>query len=157
MLTKILENNYKTAENFSASTGIPLKEVEVLFKSNQIQELSILSKEFMILQKFFDNGKVHDFKQKIEIRKCYEVNNCNQIASFDDQDYGVNEKYLLWHGTKIKNIKHILTQGFKLAEYNKGMFGNGIYFADRMSKSAQYCDQDRSGVLLLCEVALGNM
>ena len=40
------------------------------------------------------------------------------------------------------------------------MFGKGIYFADMVSKSANYCftsSSDDTGLLLLCEVALGNM
>ena len=40
------------------------------------------------------------------------------------------------------------------------MFGKGIYFADMVSKSANYCFASHSnprGLLLLCEVALGNM
>jgi poly [ADP-ribose] polymerase len=40
------------------------------------------------------------------------------------------------------------------------MFGKGIYFADMVSKSANYCCTSPSnpvGLMLLCEVALGNM
>lgn len=40
------------------------------------------------------------------------------------------------------------------------MFGKGIYFADMVSKSANYCmanHSNKTGLLLLCEVALGNM
>lgn len=40
------------------------------------------------------------------------------------------------------------------------MFGKGIYFADVVSKSANYCLANATnniGLLLLCEVALGNM
>ena len=40
------------------------------------------------------------------------------------------------------------------------MFGKGIYFADMVSKSANYCNTTRSnntGLLLLCDVALGSM
>jgi hypothetical protein len=39
------------------------------------------------------------------------------------------------------------------------MFGKGIYFADVVSKSANYCYATKLnpiGCLLLCEVALGN-
>ena len=39
------------------------------------------------------------------------------------------------------------------------MFGKGIYFADMVSKSANYCVASKSnpvGLLLLCDVALGN-
>ena len=40
------------------------------------------------------------------------------------------------------------------------MFGKGVYFADMVSKSANYCrtsKQDPKGLMMLCEVALGNM
>ena len=40
------------------------------------------------------------------------------------------------------------------------MFGKGVYFADMVSKSANYCQTTRTnntGLLLLCDVALGNM
>lgn len=40
------------------------------------------------------------------------------------------------------------------------MFGKGIYFADMVSKSANYCytsKENNTGLLMLCEVALGNM
>jgi poly [ADP-ribose] polymerase 1 len=40
------------------------------------------------------------------------------------------------------------------------MFGKGIYFADMVSKSANYCftsKQNTTGLLMLCEVALGDM
>ena len=40
------------------------------------------------------------------------------------------------------------------------MFGKGVYFADMVSKSANYCSTSRSdneGLMLLCEVALGDM
>lgn len=38
------------------------------------------------------------------------------------------------------------------------MFNKGIYFADIISKSANYCNtnyQDNIGLMMLCEVALG--
>jgi len=40
------------------------------------------------------------------------------------------------------------------------MFGKGIYFADMVSKSANYCctnQQQDTGIMLLSEVALGDM
>lgn len=37
------------------------------------------------------------------------------------------------------------------------MFGKGVYFADSVSKSGNYCHAQDIGCLLLCEVALGNM
>ena len=38
--------------------------------------------------------------------------------------------------------------------------GKGVYFADMVSKSANYCNTssaNNTGLLLLCEVALGDM
>lgn len=40
------------------------------------------------------------------------------------------------------------------------MFGKGVYFADAVSKSANYCHTDpinNTGLMLMCEVALGQM
>lgn len=38
------------------------------------------------------------------------------------------------------------------------MFGKGIYFADMVSKSANYCYAlNKEGFILLCEVALGEI
>jgi poly [ADP-ribose] polymerase len=47
---------------------------------------------------------------------------------------------------------------FDMSQY---MFGKGVYFADCVSKSANYCfasqhDYSSVGCMLLCEVALGN-
>lgn len=39
------------------------------------------------------------------------------------------------------------------------MFGKGVYFADMVSKSANYCavtKENNTGLILLCDVALGN-
>lgn len=40
------------------------------------------------------------------------------------------------------------------------MFGKGVYFTDVVSKAAGYChanSENKEGLLLLCEVALGSM
>jgi len=40
------------------------------------------------------------------------------------------------------------------------MFGKGVYFADMVSKSANYCatnKRNNTALLMLCQVALGNM
>lgn len=39
------------------------------------------------------------------------------------------------------------------------MFGKGVYFADMVTKSANYCftnNINNTGLMLLCEVALGD-
>ena len=56
----------------------------------------------------------------------------------------------------------ILSQGLRIAPPEAPvtgyMFGKGVYFADMVSKSANYCSGTRESpkvVLLLCDVALG--
>uniref|UniRef100_A0AAX7TUJ1 Poly [ADP-ribose] polymerase n=1 Tax=Astatotilapia calliptera TaxID=8154 RepID=A0AAX7TUJ1_ASTCA len=69
---------------------------------------------------------------------------------------------LLWHGSRLSNWVGILSQGLRVAPPEAPvtgyMFGKGIYFADMSSKSANYCFSNQNnnvGLLLLCEVALG--
>ncbi|PKI51658.1 hypothetical protein CRG98_027960 [Punica granatum] len=71
---------------------------------------------------------------------------------------------LLWHGSRLTNWTGILSQGLRIAPPEAPvtgyMFGKGVYFADMFSKSANYCYASgaaTAGVLLLCEVALGDM
>lgn len=70
---------------------------------------------------------------------------------------------MLWHGSRLSNYVGILSEGLKIAPFEAPatgyMFGKGIYFAEIVSKSANYCrPKDNSeGLMLLCEVALGQM
>jgi len=76
----------------------------------------------------------------------------------------LHNRQLLWHGSRVSNFAGILSQGLRIAPPEAPatgyMFGKGIYFADMVSKSANYCFANHGnprGLLLLCEVALGNM
>ncbi|CAK1604001.1 unnamed protein product [Parnassius mnemosyne] len=76
----------------------------------------------------------------------------------------LHNRRLLWHGSRVTNFAGILSQGLRIAPPEAPvtgyMFGKGIYFADMVSKSANYCCTNKNnpvGVMLLCEVALGDM
>ncbi|CAB1340117.1 unnamed protein product [Coregonus sp. 'balchen'] len=78
--------------------------------------------------------------------------------------YDLPNRQLLWHGSRATNYAGILSQGLRIAPPEAPvtgyMFGKGVYFADMVSKSANYChtsQSDPTGLLLLGEVALGNM
>lgn len=69
---------------------------------------------------------------------------------------------MLWHGSRSTNFVSILSKGLRIAPKEAPstglMFGKGIYFADIVSKSANYSSvhlNDSTGLLLLCDVALG--
>lgn len=64
----------------------------------------------------------------------------------------------------MTNYVGILSQGLRIAPPEAPvtgyMFGKGVYFADMVTKSANYCCTSKAnstGLMLLCEVALGNM
>uniref|UniRef100_A0A669C7B0 Poly [ADP-ribose] polymerase n=1 Tax=Oreochromis niloticus TaxID=8128 RepID=A0A669C7B0_ORENI len=76
----------------------------------------------------------------------------------------LHNRQLLWHGSRTTNYAGILSQGLRIAPPEAPvtgyMFGKGVYFADMVSKSANYCHTSQSdpvGLILLGEVALGNM
>ena len=76
----------------------------------------------------------------------------------------LHNRKLLWHGSRVTNFAGILSQGLRIAPPEAPstgyMFGKGVYFADMVSKSANYCftnPTNPTGILLLCEVALGDM
>ncbi|MEE6473712.1 hypothetical protein FKM82_010148 [Ascaphus truei] len=76
----------------------------------------------------------------------------------------LHNRQLLWHGSRTTNFAGILSQGLRIAPPEAPvtgyMFGKGIYFADMVSKSANYCHTmpgSPVGLILLGEVALGNM
>ncbi|KAK6179955.1 hypothetical protein SNE40_012198 [Patella caerulea] len=75
----------------------------------------------------------------------------------------LHNRQLLWHGSRTTNYAGILSQGLRIAPPEAPvtgyMFGKGVYFADMVSKSANYCrasKTDSTAYMLLCEVALGN-
>eukprot|EP00415_Alexandrium_ostenfeldii_P000051 UN0051 len=73
------------------------------------------------------------------------------IAQENDGD--PNER-MLWHGTPSVNL--ILEAGFdpRVCALS-GMFGAGVYFADKSTKSVRYCGNTKKGQLMLCRVSLG--
>ncbi|KAE8895831.1 hypothetical protein PF005_g10057 [Phytophthora fragariae] len=91
-----------------------------------------------------------------------------KIARPDEEKFktvfqSVDNHKLLWHGSRLSNVVGILSKGLRVAPpeapNNGYMFGKGIYFADSVSKSANYCwttPQNPQGVLMLAEVALGS-
>eukprot|EP00696_Hemimastix_kukwesjijk_P019757 gnl/Hemi2/9123_TR3166_c0_g1_i1.p1 gnl/Hemi2/9123_TR3166_c0_g1~~gnl/Hemi2/9123_TR3166_c0_g1_i1.p1 ORF type:complete len:659 (-),score=334.21 gnl/Hemi2/9123_TR3166_c0_g1_i1:220-2196(-) len=76
----------------------------------------------------------------------------------------LHNRMLLWHGSRVTNFVGILSQGLRIAPPEAPvtgyMFGKGVYFADMVSKSANYCrttKQSPVGVMMLAEVACGDM
>lgn len=100
---------------------------------------------------------------RIQINDIFMINRHGEEENYTKD---LHNKKLLWHGTKLNNIGAILSKGLKIcplnAKHTGHMFGKGIYFTNIASKAANYsksimCNGNPQGIMLLCEVALGNM
>jgi poly [ADP-ribose] polymerase len=102
------------------------------------------------------HGKTHaDYT--MELDQAFEVQREGEEAPLT-----MANRQLLWHGSRLTNWCGILAGGLRIAPPEAPvtgyMFGKGVYFANMSSKSANYCFANRAaptGVLLLCDVALG--
>ncbi|EFN69632.1 Poly [ADP-ribose] polymerase [Camponotus floridanus] len=129
-----------------------------------IEILNKSSEEFKMIDKYVQNTHAATHTQyKLEIEEVFVVKRQGEEQRFKPFKKLPNRK-LLWHGSRTTNFAGILSQGLRIAPPEAPvtgyMFGKGIYFADMVSKSANYCcthSQSPTGLLLLCEVALGNM
>ena len=78
----------------------------------------------------------------LSIRHIYSVDRQGSLARFNPWQRLHNRK-LLWHGSRVSNMMGILSEGLRIAPPEAPttgyMFGKGLYFADMVSKSAQYC------------------
>lgn len=129
----------------------------------EMTPIEINSKEFLMVQKYLKNthAETHS-RYTVDIVHLFSVSRKGEVERFRKFS-NVKNRMLLWHGSRLTNWTGILSQGLRIAPPEAPvtgyMFGKGVYFADMFSKSANYCFASRdssSGVLLLCEVALGD-
>lgn len=122
------------------------------------------SDEYSMIKSYLRNthGKTHS-GYTVDIVQIFKVSRHGETERFQ-KFASTRNRMLLWHGSRLSNWAGILSQGLRIAPPEAPvtgyMFGKGVYFADMFSKSANYCyasEACRSGVLLLCEVALGDM
>ena len=103
----------------------------------------------------------------IELVSAHRVSNDTSRERFEHKRAALRAKgkpdevTRLYHGTSAWAARAIVKHGFQLPDA-AGMFGRGIYFADSPLKSLQYtaagwsCWFRAAGVMLVCDVALGN-
>ncbi|KAL6210371.1 hypothetical protein ACLB2K_015604 [Fragaria x ananassa] len=122
------------------------------------------SDEFDMVSKYLHNthAKTHS-NYTVDIVQIFRASREDEAERYR-KFLSMKNRMLLWHGSRLTNWAGILSQGLRIAPPEAPvtgyMFGKGIYFADMFSKSANYCYANNSttaGVLLLCEVALGDM
>lgn len=122
------------------------------------------SEEFKMLNKYVQNTHASTHSSyELEIIDVFKVARQGEARRYKPFKKLHNRK-LLWHGSRLTNFVGILSHGLKIAPPEAPptgyMFGKGIYFADMVSKSANYCctsQQNSTGLMMLSEVALGDM
>ncbi|CAD8124386.1 unnamed protein product [Paramecium sonneborni] len=150
--TKILEENSEDTnaidENFK-KLGI------------NMQYLEPTDEKVDIIKKYVTNTHCETHRgYGLEVLDVFELQKEQDDNRFK-KDLG--NRMLLWHGSRLTNFVGILSQGLRIAPPEAPvtgyMFGKGVYFADMVSKSANYCAvtrENNTGLILLCDVALGN-
>lgn len=131
--------------------------------NTEIKPVKRESKEFEQLEKYVRNTHAATHGNfSLEIQDIFKVERQGEKRRYKPFKKLHNRK-LLWHGSRLTNFVGILSHGLKIAPPEAPstgyMFGKGIYFADMVSKSANYCftnRQNNTGLMLLCEVALGD-
>ncbi len=114
-----------------------------------------------MIQQYMNNtsGSTHNFR--LNLLKVFEVDRQGESSRYDPF-LKMKNRQLLWHGSRLANFVGILSQGLRINPSNVvktgSMFGNGVYFANACTKSAQYmaCSRGHKGLIMLCEVALGD-
>ncbi|CAM4960663.1 unnamed protein product [Rotaria socialis] len=129
-----------------------------------IESIDKSAEEFKRIEQYMINTHASSHNQyTLSLKELFKV-----VRSSEDERFqkwkNVKNRQLLWHGSRTTNFAGILSQGLRIAPPEAPMtgymFGKGVYFADMVSKSANYCFAKRDtpeGLLLLCEVALGQM
>ncbi|KAG5673403.1 hypothetical protein PVAND_003458 [Polypedilum vanderplanki] len=120
--------------------------------------------EFKLIESYIKNTHAETHNQyTLEIEDVFKVKRENEHRRYKPFKK-LHNRQLLWHGSRLTNYVGILSHGLKIAPPEAPctgyMFGKGVYFADMVSKSANYCctsPRQPIGLMLLSEVALGDM
>lgn len=123
------------------------------------------SEDYQLIEKYLHitHAPTHT-DWSLELEEVFSLERAGEFDKFSSYQRKLNNRMLLWHGSRLTNFVGILSQGLRIAPPEAPatgyMFGKGIYFADLVSKSAQYCFTDKKnpvGLMLLSEVALGEV
>jgi poly [ADP-ribose] polymerase len=128
----------------------------------KLEPIDPKSDTFKMIEQYMQNTHAPTHSgYKLKLLDVFEVDRDGEKSRFKKE---LDNHQLLWHGSRLTNFMGILSQGLRIAPPEAPatgyMFGKGVYFADSVSKSANYCftsHNNNRGILLLSEVALGKM
>ncbi|XP_057858020.2 poly [ADP-ribose] polymerase 1 [Cryptomeria japonica] len=122
------------------------------------------SLDYQLVKKYLEKTHAPTHKEwALELEDVFAVDREGEDNAYAKYK-NLQNRMLLWHGSRVTNFVGILSQGLRIAPPEAPvtgyMFGKGVYFADLVSKSAQYCFTQKKnpvGLMLLSEVALGEV
>lgn len=148
--TEIIE---KADEDSSKVNEMDIKYKNMKCKLDPVKEES---DEFKLIKKFLNTTDNKQWGKPLVLKDLFKVERGGEKERFDTK---VGNRKLLWHGSRFTNFGGILSQGLRIAPPEAPasgyLLGKGIYFADRVAKSKNYCRATDEGLLLLCDVACG--
>ncbi|XP_069354832.1 poly [ADP-ribose] polymerase [Maniola hyperantus] len=166
MLDNLLEIEiaYSLLKSDNEDEGISPIEAHYRKLKAEISPLDKKSDEFAMIEEYVRNTHAATHSSySLKVQEVFKVVREGEEKRFKPFKK-LHSRKLLWHGSRVTNFAGILSQGLRIAPPEAPvtgyMFGKGIYFADMVSKSANYCATDKKnniGMLLLSEVALGDM
>lgn len=123
------------------------------------------SEDYRLIEKYLQTTHAPTHTEwALELEEVFSLEREGELDKFAPYREKLGNRMLLWHGSRLTNFVGILSQGLRIAPPEAPvtgyMFGKGLYFADLVSKSAQYCFTDRKnpvGLMVLSEVALGEV
>ncbi|ESQ51717.1 hypothetical protein EUTSA_v10016190mg [Eutrema salsugineum] len=123
------------------------------------------SNDYRLIEKYLNTTHAPTHTEwSLELEEVFTLEREGEFDKYSPYREKLGNKMLLWHGSRLTNFVGILNQGLRIAPPEAPatgyMFGKGIYFADLVSKSAQYCytcKENPVGLMLLSEVALGEV
>ncbi|KAI6190030.1 Poly [ADP-ribose] polymerase [Aphelenchoides bicaudatus] len=159
-----LEIAYKMIEkkDEDSQEGVDVFDNHYLSLNCKIELLPSESPEAKLIQLYVQNGHMSTHRFTVKIKQIFKVERKDEAERYKKYK-NLHNKQLLWHGSRTSNFAGILSKGLKIAPpeapVNGYMFGKGIYLADCVSKSTQYCSTPgrSDAFLLLAEAALGAM
>jgi poly [ADP-ribose] polymerase len=130
LIQALLDINITHAIKVS-KTESNLNELDVKYlKLNcEIKTLSADSSDAKMISTYIENGKGG---YKMNLIHCFSLNRQGEENVFNPDK--LNNKKLLWHGSRFSNFVGILSQGLRIAPPEAPVsgyrFGKGVYFAD---------------------------
>lgn len=161
---EVAHSMMKAGEAGSAATKVNPLDAQYEAMKVKMEPLDHGSEEFSLIKRYMTNTHAPTHTNyTLELEDVFKVDREGEKERYKPHAK-MHNRHLLWHGSRKTNFAGILSNGLKIAPKEAPvtgyMFGKGIYFADMVSKSANYCCTDRNnpvGLMLLSEVALGGM